>query len=144
MVVPVWCVSTRVLPRASFSGWVLWTAVVVGWEVECMSPIAAGTFGRVGLVGWPWPMEASSLAVSVMKGLWSVPAVVVIMWLKVQYVMVAWCYWLGNFLLTVLDKVTKAATVITLHIGAVVTNVTCLAAYKTLVILWHYIDCRGC
>ena len=51
---------------------------------------------------------------------------------------------MGNLLWIVLAKVAKAIAVITWCIGAVPTNVTCLATHKTSVIVLCHIDCRGC
>ena len=143
-VVPVWYVPVGVLTTASVSWWVSWASMVVGWGVGCMPPIVAGVSAMVGLVVWSWLFKVSSLAVSVIKALGSVPMVVIVMWLGAQPVMVVWCSWWGDLVRTVLGYVAKVFAVITLCIKAVVTDVAWLTGYKTPIIFQHHIDCRWC
>ena len=98
----------------------------------------------VGLVVWSWLVKTSSLAVYVVKGLWPVPMVVVIIWLRTWPAMVAWCSQREDFVWTVLGEVGEPYAVITLCIRAVVANVASLSTDKTSIIVWHHIDCRGC
>ena len=142
MVASLCYVLERVLPRVSF--WIGIVSCCGGGEgVGCVPLVVAGAFTALILAVWPWPMEASSLAMSVMKGLWSVPVVVVITWLWVWSVMLTRCSWWGDFLWVVLGKMTKAITVITLCIGAVVNNMACLSTCKTYDIILHHVYCRG-
>ena len=115
-----------------------------GWMRSIGVPSKTAASAVVGMAVGLWPAEMSPMSGTIKCGVWSVPSGVGVLMPWMRSVLVAWCSWGRNPVWTVLHKVARFITVITLGTGAVAAKITCLSMNQTSVISGHHIDHRGC
>ena len=139
--VAVWVIPAGRSSRVPVCRGIPRMAVVAVCGMGCMPPVVTGAFVMLGLMAWSLPVKAVPLALSVMEGVWPVPAAVVMMQVEVRSTMMEGWPWWGNFLRAVLGKMTKIISVVTLYMRVVATNITFLSTNKTVVTVGHHVYC---